>query len=138
MISTNRLVDVTRGKFIQLFVVTKDDNSNVDRTQDGQFVSLFEQPAFALQKCPESISISTVTYGRYMIKVEKIDRCMHGANTRWKAGREDGPGKTPLSLGLNGQDEDWPGHLHGSISIIFDRLNLDFPSPHDCELSSID
>ena len=50
MVAANGFVDVARGKLVQLLVVAKDDDGDVDGAQDGQLVGLFEQAAFALQK----------------------------------------------------------------------------------------
>lgn len=43
-------VDVTRGELVQLLVVTKDYDSDVDLAEDGQFMRLLEETALALEK----------------------------------------------------------------------------------------
>ena len=45
-------MDVSGRKFIQLLVMAKDDDGDVDRTQDGQFIGLLEEAALSLEKCP--------------------------------------------------------------------------------------
>jgi hypothetical protein len=46
----DRFVNITRREFIELLVVTKDDDSDVDGTEYAQLVCLLEQAAFALQE----------------------------------------------------------------------------------------
>ena len=50
MITPNRLVDVAGGKLVQLFVVPKNDNCDVHRTQDRKLVCLLEETAFSLEE----------------------------------------------------------------------------------------
>lgn len=50
MISANCLVYVARRKLVQFLIVTKDDDSDVDLTEDGELMRLLEEAAFALQK----------------------------------------------------------------------------------------
>jgi hypothetical protein len=52
LIATNDLVNVARGELIQLLVVAEYDDGDVDRAQYRELMSLLEQAALALQKCP--------------------------------------------------------------------------------------
>ena len=40
--SSYDIVDVIRGVFVELLVVTKDDDGDIDLTQDGKFVRFLE------------------------------------------------------------------------------------------------
>ncbi len=58
----NGIMDITGRIVVQLFVVTEDDDSDVDRTQDRELMCLLEEASLALQKCSiPSISISLST-----------------------------------------------------------------------------
>lgn len=59
LVSSNRLVYVARGEFVQFLVVAKDDDSHVDRAEDGQLMRLLEQTAFPLEKGTNTNSVST-------------------------------------------------------------------------------
>jgi hypothetical protein len=48
--ASDRLVNITRRELVELLVITKDDDSDVDRTEYAQLVCLLEQAAFALQE----------------------------------------------------------------------------------------
>lgn len=50
LVSTDGLIDVTRGEFIQLLIVTKNDDCDIDRAEDGKLMGLFEETAFSLEK----------------------------------------------------------------------------------------
>lgn len=50
MEATDGLVDVAGRKLIELLVVAKDDDSDVDGAEDAQLVCLLEQAAFTLQE----------------------------------------------------------------------------------------
>ena len=50
MIAANRLVDVARGELVQLLVVAKDDDGDVDGAEHRKLMRLLEQAAFALEK----------------------------------------------------------------------------------------
>ena len=50
LIAANGLVDVARGKLVQLLVVAEDDDCDVDGAEDRELVRLLEQAAFALQE----------------------------------------------------------------------------------------
>ena len=50
MVPANGLVDVAGREFIELLVVAEDDDGDVDGTQDGQLMGLFEKTAFALEE----------------------------------------------------------------------------------------
>ena len=50
LITSQRLIDITRRELVQFLVMTKDDNSNIDRTQDGQLVRLLEKTSLSLEK----------------------------------------------------------------------------------------
>jgi hypothetical protein len=42
LVSANGLVDITRGKFIELLVVTEDDDCDVDGAQHRELMGFFE------------------------------------------------------------------------------------------------
>lgn len=48
--TTDSLVDVARRELIELLVVAKDDDSDVDGAEHAQLVCLLEQAAFTLQE----------------------------------------------------------------------------------------
>lgn len=48
--SADSIVYVAGRVFIQLLVVSKDDDSNINGAEDGELVSLLEQAAFALEE----------------------------------------------------------------------------------------
>lgn len=50
LVSPDRLVDVTGGELVQLLVVAKDDDGDIDGAEDGQLVGLFEKTALALEE----------------------------------------------------------------------------------------
>lgn len=50
LVPSDGLVDVARRELVELLVVPKDDDCNVDGAEDGKLVSLLEEAAFALQK----------------------------------------------------------------------------------------
>lgn len=50
MVSRQDLSDITTRVFVQLLVVPKDYNRDIDRTQDGELMCLLEQSSFALEK----------------------------------------------------------------------------------------
>lgn len=43
-------MDVARRELVKLLVLPKDDNGNLDRTEDGQLICLLEQSTFAFQE----------------------------------------------------------------------------------------
>lgn len=57
----NCVIDITRRVFIQFLVVAKYYHSDIDGTEDGELVRLFEKTAFALEK--GSIGISSAAAG---------------------------------------------------------------------------
>lgn len=50
LIASKRLRHFTRGVLIQLLVVAKDDNGDIDRTKNGEFMRLLEETTLSLQK----------------------------------------------------------------------------------------
>jgi hypothetical protein len=50
LIPADGLVDIARRKLVQLLVVTKDDNRDVNRAKNRELVRLLEQTAFALEE----------------------------------------------------------------------------------------
>jgi len=59
LVPANRLVDVARRKLVQLLVVAKDDDGNVDGAQHRELMRLLEQAAFALQERPGLVSVGS-------------------------------------------------------------------------------
>lgn len=51
------LVDVRGRILVELLIVAKDNNSDVDGTQDGQLVRLLEQAAFALEEGDAAVAV---------------------------------------------------------------------------------
>ena len=47
---SNDLVDIVRRVFVEFLVVTKDDYSDFDLAENGEFVRLLEKAAFALEE----------------------------------------------------------------------------------------
>lgn len=47
------VIDIIGREFIELFVVAKDDHSDIDGTEDREFVRFLEQAAFALEEGAE-------------------------------------------------------------------------------------
>jgi len=56
------IVNISRRVLVELLVGTKNDNGDVDRAQDRQFMGLFEEAALALEKGPARrvVSIASV------------------------------------------------------------------------------
>ena len=50
--STNCLVYISRRKFVQLFVMSKNDDGHIDRAEHRELMSLFEETTFAFEKRP--------------------------------------------------------------------------------------
>lgn len=50
MVFLKRFMDVARRELVKLLVLPKDDNGNLDRTEDGQLICLLEQSTFAFQE----------------------------------------------------------------------------------------
>jgi hypothetical protein len=50
LVPANGLVDVARGKLVELLVVAEDDDSHVDGAEHRELMRLLEQAAFALQE----------------------------------------------------------------------------------------
>jgi hypothetical protein len=48
--STDHVVDVSRGELVELLVVAEDDDGNIDGAQDGQLMRFLEQTTFAFEK----------------------------------------------------------------------------------------
>lgn len=48
--SANRLVNIARREIIELLVMAKNDDGNINGTEDGKLVRFLEQAPFALQK----------------------------------------------------------------------------------------
>ena len=55
-ISRQRLANVSGRKLVQLLVVAEDDDCNIDRTQDRQFMRLLEEAALSLEKSSAEVS----------------------------------------------------------------------------------
>lgn len=60
----NDLVDVRRRVLVQLLVVPKDNNSDVDGAQDGELMRLLEQTTFALEKGHAAVAVVSNCIGR--------------------------------------------------------------------------
>jgi hypothetical protein len=50
LVSADGLIDVSRGELVELLVVTKYDDGDIDGAKDGQFVRFLEQTAFTFEK----------------------------------------------------------------------------------------
>lgn len=50
LVSTDGLGNVSRREFVELLIVAKNDDGDVDGAEDGEFVRFFEETSFALQK----------------------------------------------------------------------------------------
>lgn len=57
LVSPDRLVDVTGGELVQLLVVAKDDDGDIDGAEDGQLVGLFEKTALALEEGDRAVPV---------------------------------------------------------------------------------
>lgn len=55
--SANDLVDVGGAVFVQLLVVSEDDDCDIDGAEDGKLVSLFEETTFALEEGHAAVAI---------------------------------------------------------------------------------
>lgn len=51
------LIDVRRRVFVQLLIVTKDDDGDIDGAEDGELVRLLEEAAFALEEGDAAVAI---------------------------------------------------------------------------------
>lgn len=50
MVAGDEIVHVSRRVFVELLVVAKDEDGDVDRAKYGELMSLLEETAFTLQK----------------------------------------------------------------------------------------
>lgn len=50
LVSPYRLMYVSRRKFVQLLIVAKDDDGNIDGAEHRELMGLFEESTFALEK----------------------------------------------------------------------------------------
>ncbi len=50
LVSGQDLANITTRVFVQLLIIPKDDDGDIDRTQDGKLMRLLEQTAFALEE----------------------------------------------------------------------------------------
>ncbi len=48
--TSDSLIYIPRRKFVEFFVVAKDDDCHIDGAEDGKLVRLLEQTAFPLEK----------------------------------------------------------------------------------------
>ena len=48
--SSDHIINVPRGKFVQLLVVAENDDGHVDGAEDGQLMRFLEQTTFAFEK----------------------------------------------------------------------------------------
>lgn len=46
----NEIMHIGRGVLVELLVVAKDENGDIDRAKHGELMSLLEETTFALQK----------------------------------------------------------------------------------------
>lgn len=87
LVATNGLVDVARRELVQLLVVAEDDDSHVDRTENGELVGLFEQAALALEEGDRAVAVVldgldlnlSAAHGEWRM----LDVKAHGATGRW-------------------------------------------------------
>lgn len=75
LISSNRLVDVARGEFVQLLVVTEDDDGHVDRAENRQLMRLLEQASFPLEEGTNTNSVSTQQSSAARLGLTRSDSC---------------------------------------------------------------
>lgn len=50
LISSQDLSNITTRVFVQLLIITKDYDSDIDRAENGELMRLLEQAAFALEE----------------------------------------------------------------------------------------
>lgn len=62
--SRDGVIDIARGELIQLLVVPKNNDGDVDRTEHGKLMRLFEQTAFALEKSPVKSTVNKAIESR--------------------------------------------------------------------------
>lgn len=114
-ISGDQLAHLTRRVLVEFLVLAKDEDGDIDGAEDGEFVSLLEETALALQK-------GAVIQG-------------HPVSRRWTrmAGRHDGTWRRVC---------DWEVEvgvvcLHRTISVILDGFYFNLPATH-CEVDDAD
>ena len=101
MVATNGLVDVARRELVQLLVVAEDDDSHVDRTENGELVGLFEQAALALEEGAVGGQLCSDSNGRDEARWERMGM------RKW--GRVD---------------------LHRAVAVVLDGLDLNLSAAH--------
>lgn len=57
MVSAEGLLDVGRGELVELLVVAEDDDGDIDRAEDGELMSLLEEPSLAFEKGDGAVAI---------------------------------------------------------------------------------
>lgn len=90
--------------------MAKNDHRNIDGTENGKFVGLLEKTAFSLQKCP--LKESAVVDQSNLRSL--LTPCRQTEESYWGIAKE--------KIGEN--------NLHRTITIIFDRLDLNLASTH--------
>lgn len=57
LVSSQDLSYITTRVFVQLLVITKYYNRDINRAENGELMCLFEQSTFALEECYRTISV---------------------------------------------------------------------------------
>jgi hypothetical protein len=110
LVSCNLVVDVARRVFVQLLVVSEDDDGDLDRAEHGKLVGLFEQPSFAFEK------------GAIQDKAGQSNASFIGTHCKDRTSTVDWVPRYCCRIA--------GGDLHGSVPVVLDRLDLDLPSAH--------
>jgi hypothetical protein len=69
LISRQDLSNITTRVFVQLLIIAKDYNRDIDRAEDGKLMRLLEKTSFALEKRPVARQVS------YCAKMEALPIC---------------------------------------------------------------
>jgi len=93
LISADRLVNIARGKLVELLVVAEDYDGDIDRAQHRQLVSFLEEASLAFEK------------GAGRVR-QLYHTLVHEQGSRANL------------------------HLHGTVPVILDGLDLDLPATH--------
>lgn len=102
--------------------MSKNDHGDIDGAEDGEFMSLFEESAFAFEKGPIDLHQSRLLFHHDALSRSLKITVAFDVDTHCGVGVE---------RGLTRLLRHHTVHLHGAIPIIFDRFDLNLPSTHD-------
>ena len=74
-------LDISRRVLVQLLVVSKDDDGDIDRAEDGELMRLLEQPSLALQKSDRPRDVLEMEWDR--VEWRRVKSCTCSGRREW-------------------------------------------------------